>query len=86
MSGMTEEDKRIIFELFNDKYVYITNDGVNADDQFIPMWKPFGLQGISFKTMSKVTNWLDKNMFDYRGLIPMNFAIEVTKDNNPYKQ
>ena len=30
-------------------------------------------------------DWLDKNMFDYRGLIPMGLAIEVTEENNPYK-
>ena len=29
-------------------------------------------------------DWLDKNMFDYRGLIPKGLAIEVTKENNPY--
>ena len=29
-------------------------------------------------------NWLNKNMFDYRGLIPKGLAIEVTKSNNPY--
>jgi len=31
-------------------------------------------------------DWLNKNMFDYRGLIPMGLAIEVTEDNNPYKE
>ena len=30
-------------------------------------------------------DWLDKNMFDYRGLIPKGLAIEVTEKNNPYK-
>ena len=30
-------------------------------------------------------DWLDKNMFDYRGLIEKGLAIEVTKENNPYK-
>ena len=30
-------------------------------------------------------DWLNKNMFDYRGLIPLGLAIEVTKENNPYK-
>lgn len=30
-------------------------------------------------------DWLNKNMFDYRGLIPKGLAIEVTKENNPYK-
>lgn len=26
------------------------------------------------------TDWLNKNMFDYRGLIPMGLALEATKD------
>ena len=30
-------------------------------------------------------DWLDKNMFDYRGLIEKGLAIEVTDENNPYK-
>lgn len=30
-------------------------------------------------------DWLNKNMFDYRGLIPMNLAIEITEENSPYK-
>ena len=33
----------------------------------------------------KQIDWLNKKMFDYRGLIPKNLAIEVTEDNNPYK-
>lgn len=30
-------------------------------------------------------DWLDKNYFDYHGLISKGLAIEVTKENNPYK-
>ena len=30
-------------------------------------------------------DWLNKNHFDYRGLIEKGLAIEVTKENNPYK-
>ena len=30
-------------------------------------------------------DWLNKNHFDYRGLIPKDLAIEVTEENNPYK-
>ena len=30
-------------------------------------------------------DWLNAHHFDYRGLIPMGLAIEVTKENNPYK-
>lgn len=29
---------------------------------------------------------LNKNHFDYRGLIEKSLAIEVTKENNPYKK
>lgn len=31
-------------------------------------------------------DWLNKKMFDYRGLIPMGLAIAVTKENNPYER
>ena len=30
-------------------------------------------------------DWLNKNHFDYRGLIPKGLAISVNKNNNPYK-
>lgn len=30
-------------------------------------------------------DWLLAHRFDYRGLIPKGLAIEVTKENNPYK-
>lgn len=30
-------------------------------------------------------DWLLKNHFDYRGLIPKGLAIEVTEENNPYQ-
>ena len=31
-------------------------------------------------------DWLNAHHFDYRGLIRKGLAIEVTKENNPYKQ
>ncbi len=30
-------------------------------------------------------DWLNSHHFDYRGLIEKGLAIEVTEDNNPYK-
>lgn len=30
-------------------------------------------------------DWLNKKMFDYRGLIEKGLAIEITEDDNPYK-
>ena len=31
-------------------------------------------------------HWLNAHHFDYRGLIEKGLAIEVTKENNPYKK
>ena len=33
----------------------------------------------------KYQDWLNTHHFDYRGLIRKGLAIEVTKENNPYK-
>ena len=33
----------------------------------------------------KYQDWLNAHHLDYRGLIPMGLAKEVTKDNNPYE-
>ena len=33
----------------------------------------------------KRLDWLNAHHFDYRGLIEKGLAIEVTKENNPYK-
>ena len=33
----------------------------------------------------KYQDWLNAHHLDYRELIPMGLAIEVTEENNPYK-
>lgn len=38
------------------------------------------------KTSKEVIDWLNAHHFDYRGIIERGLAIEVTKDNNPYKE
>jgi len=35
---------------------------------------------------SDIVDYLNQHHLDYRGLIPMGLAIEVTEENNPYKQ
>lgn len=37
------------------------------------------------KNIPKYIDWLNKKMFDYRGLIEKGLAIAVTEKNNPYK-
>lgn len=39
-----------------------------------------------FLTDASSTDWLNAHHFDYRGLIKKGLAIEVTAENNPYKQ
>lgn len=34
----------------------------------------------------EMIDWLNKNHFDYRRLIEKGLAIEVTEENNPYKE
>lgn len=36
--------------------------------------------------MCESTDWLNAHHFDYRGLIEKVLAIEVTEENNPYKE
>ena len=42
--------------------------------------------GTTLGSYSNKIDWLNKNHFDYRGLIPKCLAIEVTEENNPYKK
>ena len=73
MSSMTEKEKKE----FDDFCVI---------DEFA--WK--GNSEIGYKNqaiiMSDAINWLNAHHFDYRGLIEKDLAIEVTEENNPYKE
>ena len=40
---------------------------------------------VSLFAFTEVNDWLNRNHFDYRGLIEKGLAIKVTPDNNPYK-
>lgn len=69
ISSMTEEEKKEYQSLC---VIYGDHD---ADDNVTYYY---------FDTVESF-DWLNKNMFDYRDLIPKDLAIEVTKENNPYK-
>ena len=75
LSSMTEEQKK-----------YISNKwGINEEFDFEidPNW---GEYFVELGYTVEFIDWLNKNHFDYRGLIPMGLAIAVTKENNPYKK
>ena len=46
----------------------------------------FNEDGLLDTSVDTYLDWLLENHFDYRGLIPMGLAIEVTEENNPYKK
>jgi hypothetical protein len=83
MSSMTEEEKDEMFGICT-----LSDCSVNTD------WESVGVEimsshpryGDHYSTDYSVIDWLNKNMFDYRGLIEKGLAIEVTEDNNPYKE
>lgn len=92
MSSMTEEEKK---ELVNHvlggkgaEFFHVTEDGSidgnqNAEQDLYEL----NLHWLNFcpLTTSSYIDWLNAHHFDYRGLIDRGLAIEVTKDNNPYK-
>ena len=67
LSSMTEEQK----EEFRNKF------DINIDISKIFDGIDF-CGSISFRTISEILDWLNKNHFDYRGLIPKGLALDAT--------
>ena len=83
---MTEEEMEELKTLCS---IYIPTDSPNIgfeDYGIIVFTHHLTNNTYSFKLNLSVIDWLNKKMFDYRGLIEKNLAIAVTKENNPYKQ
>ena len=78
IGDMTEEERLEIGELLKKNRVS-PYGGVQADDVD-------NLLLDTIKGSSILIDWLNEHHFDYRGLIERGLAIEVTEENNPYKQ
>ena len=79
LSSMTEDEEA---EAENLGITWVLRDRFNGLD--FTQEKIFnGFNGTGTEQM-KALDWLNAHHFDYRGLIPMRLAIEVTKENNPY--
>lgn len=82
MSSMTEEEFDKLKEYSELKYDQLDlasfqNGAYKCLD--------FYLSEVPSYVVILVFDWLNKNHFDYRGLIERGLAIKVTKENNPYK-
>ena len=94
MSSMTEEERKqlLIYVLGDDdaiKYFEVKDDGsIDNTDAAHQDLNNFNIHWVNFdgETTTKYIDWLLKNHFDFMGLIPKNLAIEVTEENNPYKE
>lgn len=81
MSSMTEEEKKDFIKVAG----YEITESINGRHY------EYYLNDCCVGTVDNPTcnyeacDWLNANLFDYRGLIPKGLAIEVTEDNNPYK-
>ena len=90
MSSMTEEERVEFSKLLDKRYCEedweghistsycIEIDNVYTDDE----------GGIKYPSAFRMNaiDWLNAHYFDYRGLIEKGLAIEVTEENNPYKE
>ena len=74
MSSMTEEEK---VEYYNTMDKETQRNYPNSCD--------FS-ESVYYSNTIKTFDWLNEHHFDYRDLIPMDLAIEITKENNPYKE
>ena len=90
MSSMTEEEAKELSILCDITDVL----SIKITDEYIDFEVDDGFSSIEAKIIwfndiissIEIFDWLNKNHFDYRGLIPMGLAIAVTKENNPYKE
>ena len=90
MSSMTEEEAKELSILCDITGVL----SIKITDEYIDFEVDDGFSSIETKIIwyndiissIEIFDWLNKNHFDYRGLIPMGLAIAVTKENNPYKK
>lgn len=78
MSSMTKDEKE---ELVDFGLAYWDNGKYTDEDGNTIIYG-----GKNFQLLPDIEtyDWLNKNHFDYRGLIPKGLAIEVTEENNPY--
>ena len=82
MSSMTEEEFTKLKEYSGLKY-----DQLDLASFQNGTYKclDFYLSEVPSGAVIRVFDWLNRYHFDYRDLIPMDLAIAVTKENNPYK-
>lgn len=77
MLSMTKEELHEVQEILGkgveirDVFIFIVDSSINT---------------FSYLELQAVFDWFNAHHFDYRNLIERGLAIEVTEENNPYKE
>ena len=80
LSSMTDEQAEELFGIFGLKCPSTEEDYIKINE--VTGITFFLLNGFDVEThLDKLVDWLNKNHFDYRGLIPKGLAINATKLN-----
>lgn len=82
MSSMTEEDVHEIRNRLNNISIgrTITKENFEKCCDFLWFTRMSSFECVSEKMMDVVIGYLDENMIDHRGLIPMGLALEAPED------
>lgn len=81
LSSMTEEEKRELQSFFPGSF---GGQWLNLDEGFIDIYECESTTRLYLYDATGLTEWLNKKMFDFRGLIPEGLALS-TDVFNPYK-
>ena len=87
MSSMTEEEVEEIRKRLNSRRNVgwlITKQSFQKFNDFVCFCNMKEYKCVGDSMMGEVIDYLNEKMFDWRGLIPKDLAIEVTEENNPY--
>lgn len=80
LSSMTDEQAKELFNLFGLECPSTEEDYIKINECTGITF--FLLQGFDVEThLDKLIDWLNKNLFDYRGLIPKGLANDATNLN-----
>ena len=78
LSSMTDEQKEELNRVTNGKFNSYSTYIDNCKPRNWSEWGTTEYNWIRHHDVDLLNTWLDKNHFDYRGLIPMGLAIDAT--------
>ena len=89
MTSMTEEEVDEIRKRLNSRGNVgraITKNNFQKMNDLVWFCNMRDYECVGNSIMGDVIDYLNEKMFDWRGLIPKDLAIEVTEENNPYNK